>query len=119
MRKQLSTTGRPSKDQVKAWLATVVAPMVSALHVEVERLSIGNWSFRADLEDFDALWLTSKMVSAHFAPNVEQFFRYHPDILHGARNHDVDIEGLRAACRTAYQRLLDNNRFRVLVSEVV
>lgn len=102
---------RASKDQVRAWLTTVIAPMADALAVEQDRLLRESWSFRCSTQDFEFLWPVHKMVAVSYAPNLEQLLRYHSDIGKRVQAHDRALANLRSAARNAYQRLRHSDRF--------
>jgi hypothetical protein len=109
---------KPSREQVKAWLATVVAPMVDALRVESDRVSRENWSFRCTTRDFESLWPTEKMLSPVYLPNVEQFWRYYPVLQQKAKAHDDAFAELRNPCRDAFERTLRSEDFVRLAEQV-
>lgn len=109
---------KPSKEQVKVWLGTVVAPMVDALRVESGRVSHGNWSFRCDTQDFEFLWPTEEMFSPVYRPNAEQFWRYYPIFRKLAADHDDALAKLRSACLDAFERLLRSEDFSHLLAKV-
>lgn len=102
---------RPSKEQVKVWLSTVVAPLVGALRVETERAAQGGWSFRSTTQDFEFLWPTDRVVSEFYRANLEQFWRYHPAMRRVAAKHDEALTKLRQACRNAFERLTQSEDF--------
>lgn len=110
------TTQRPSRDQVRAWLTTVIAPMASALAVEESRAIQRNWSFRCPTQDFEFLWPIRKMVAVPYLPNPEQLLRYRNELKGLADLHDRTLETLGTAARTAYDRVLHNERFRALAA---
>ena len=116
MRTSRRKKARPSKDQVRAWLTTVIAPLASALAVEQHRLTSGNWSFRCDTQDFEFLWPIKKMVAAVHEPNLQQLLRYRPELKKLAHDHDRTLDGLRTTARGAYDRLLHPQRFLALAS---
>ncbi|MFH0902621.1 MAG: hypothetical protein V2A73_18480 [Pseudomonadota bacterium] len=111
MPQKRNASRRPTKDQAKAWLATVVGPMVDALHVEARRIQSDNWSFRHYSKDFEFLWPTEKMVAAPFQPNLVQFLRHYPDMASLVRAHDDRVKSLRSACIAAYDVLLQDTGF--------
>ena len=110
------TARRPSKDQVRAWLTTVIAPMASTLAVEESRANQGNWSFRCHTQDFEFLWPIRKMVAVPYLPNLEQLLRYRSDVKELAQRHDRTLDKLRTAARTAYDRILHHELFRTLAA---
>jgi hypothetical protein len=107
---------RASKDQVRAWLHTVIAPMLGALSVESEHAG-RNWSFRAGRKDFEFLWTADMMIGEYYRAVREQLFRYHPELAELTRRHDVTREELRRACERAFQRVMESPQFRQLASE--
>lgn len=102
---------KPSLAQVKAWLATVVAPMVTALEQELVQLKARDWSFRFYSEDFEYLWPTDRMVALPYHPNLRQFWRYHPKLQVLAEAHDSSLDDLRTKCRTAFRSLMGEKAF--------
>jgi hypothetical protein len=89
MTKAATKKKHPSKEQVRAWLGTVIGPMTDALSVEIDRLSTQSLSFRAGLRDFEFLWPTDKMVAAPFLQNRLQYFRTAPAIQRNCGRHDA------------------------------
>ena len=111
-------TKRPSKDQVRAWLSTVIAPIVGALDVERELMDRGSWSFRCGMQDFEFLWPTDRMVAEVHRPNLEQFWRYNPPLRELGKRHDALIDSLRVACRRVFERLLHEEEFLRIAATV-
>ena len=107
---------RPSKEQVRAWLTTVIAPVASALAVEQDRSSRGNWSFRCVTRDFEFLWPVPMMVAIPYLPNLEQLMRYRDDFKELAQAHDGALDELRVAARVVSDRTLQSERFRTLAA---
>lgn len=107
---------RPSKEQARAWLTTVIAPAVGALTVERQRAAQGNWSFRCETQDFEFLWPIDRMISVQYAANLEQLLRYRADLQALARDHDIRLDALRAVARSTYDRLRQHQGFHALAS---
>lgn len=107
---------RPSRDQVRVWLTTVIAPMASALAVEEHWATRGNWSFRCETQDFESLWPVHRMVAAPYSPNLEQLLRYRDDVKKLVKAHDSGLDSVRAAARHAYDRLRHHHRFQTLAA---
>lgn len=119
MRTKRRAKVRPSKEQVRAWLTTVIAPLVSALSVERQRAEQGNWSFRCETQDFEFLWPIERMVAAPYEPNLEQFLRHRNDLRPLTEAHDQRLSSLRSAAQHAYQTVLPSQRFRALAGTSV
>lgn len=107
---------RPSRDQVRAWLTTVLAPIANALAVEERRGSGGNWSFRCETQDFEFLWPVSKMIAAPYMANLEQLLRYRQELKKRIDTHDRALNSLRTAARAAYDRIVQSELFRPLAA---
>jgi hypothetical protein len=106
--------GRPSREQVRAWLTTVISPLVSALRIERRQVNRKNWSFRCETRDFELLWPIERMVAVPYLPNLQQLLRYCDQLRPLTQDHDRGLEELRTATRTAYYPLLKNEEFRTL-----
>jgi hypothetical protein len=105
----------PSKEQVKAWLGTVIGPMTDALSVEIDRLATQSLSFRVGLRDFEFLWPTARMVAAPFLQNRLQYFRTAPTIERDSERHDDELTSLRNDCTKAFDVLSGLSAFIQLV----
>jgi len=114
MPKKSDATRTPTKDQVSAWLSTVLTPLRNSLTIELHFTARGTWSFRCDTQDFEYLSSISKMIAAPYSANLEQVFRYYPSLQAQAAAHDRTLDGLRQACRVAYAKLTRSPRFRKL-----
>ena len=107
---------RASKEQVRAWLTTVIAPLTRALAIEQHRVAASNWSFRCHTQDFELLWPINRMVAVPYLPNLEQLFRHRRELKQLADAHDRALDDLRSAAKNAYDQLTRNDRFRALAS---
>lgn len=116
MRTSRRRKARPSKDQVRVWLTTVIAPLGSALAVEKQRVTSSNWSFRCETQDFEFLWPTAKMVAVPYLANLEQLLRYRTGLKKLAVAHDAALATLRTAATRAYERVMQDARFRQLAA---
>lgn len=108
---------RPTREQARAWLASVLVPMSTELDAAAESLARGSWSFRCPTEEFEYLQPTTRMLAPRFRPNFEQLCRFHPEFKIIAEEHDAALERLRQACRAAYARLMASEPFHRLASE--
>lgn len=109
---------RPSKEQVKAWLGTVIGPMTDALSVEARHLEEEDLSFHASIHDFEFLWPTVNMIGAPYQQNRNQFFRVAPEISSDCDGHDRQLEFLRLACIAAFDGVMRSKDFSKLVNDV-
>lgn len=109
-------TARPSKDQVRAWLTTVIAPIGRALAVERDRIARGNWSFRCETRDFEFLWPIRKMVAVQYSPNLEQLLRYRSELRQVAGEHDKALATLLTTANRAYEKVARSEAFQALTA---
>lgn len=108
---------QPSRDTVRAWLATVIAPISTALRTEIQQLRWA-WSFRCGSQGFEYLWPIQVMVPTAYHPNLVQFFRHNPELKANADRHDQVMAALLGAYREAFDRLFWNEEFVQLASNV-
>jgi hypothetical protein len=104
----------PTKEQARAWLASVLVPMSAELETTAEYLERGNWSFQEETQDFEFLSPAAKMLAPRFRPNLEQLFRFYPRFKGTAEQHDVALDQLRQACQAAHAQLMKSLNFRHL-----
>ena len=114
MATKTNTKRRPTREQIRVWLATVLSPMLRALDVELEFVSRGNWSFRCESQEFEYLEPTAMMVGFPHRANAEQVFRYFPSLHKSTGAHDDALGELRATCQAAYEALLASPQFQSL-----
>jgi len=112
------TSKRPSSKQVRAWLKTVIAPMVTALDVESNRAEERSWSFRGRRRrDFEFLLPSQMMVARPYLPNLEQMQRYDGTFANLAKKHDGSLDDLRRACQATYDSVLADSGFSTLIQQ--
>lgn len=104
----LPSNARPSKEQVRAWLTTVIAPMASALAIELERASRGNWTFRCETQDFELLWPSERMIAVPYLANLAQLLRYGADLKELCQDHDGALTKLLGAAKRAFEQVIQS-----------
>lgn len=108
---------RPTRDQVRAWLSTVIGPMIDSLKIETRRAGEASWSFRASRQDFEFLWPTEMMLAEPYLPNLQQYLRNDPRAGRLVATHDDSLNSLRAACRTAFELLVAHPALKQLSAD--
>lgn len=114
MSKASGAKRKPSREQARVWLSTVLSPMLNVLSVELQFVERRNWSFRCDSQDFEYLCPIAMMVAVPNSSNLAQVFRYYPSLRDKAASHDRELTALRKACRTVYGNLIHSPRFQGL-----
>jgi hypothetical protein len=92
--------------------------MASALSMEEERVSRGNWSFRCETQDFEFLWPVDRMIAVPYLPNLKQLLRYRSDLKTLVHAHDSGLASLLTVARRVYERVLQSERFRSLATSI-
>lgn len=121
---------KPSREMVKAWLATVIAPTLDALRIEAKMGSEaeqagdqkvrgrGDWSFQVDRQEFEYLFKMEDVIAPPVRANRDQLFRFYPDLKKLQANHDKARETLLAAMKEAYHLVVRHPRFSELARDV-
>ncbi|HLQ36504.1 MAG TPA: hypothetical protein VK348_01795 [Planctomycetota bacterium] len=116
-KKSTLTRSAPSKEQAKAWLATVLGPLARGVEVEAEVIAENDWSFRVHSRDFEFLLPTQVMVDRVYHANLEQFWRFNREMKLLSEQHDKALDGLRQSAARAFDRLMDSRKFLELTRE--
>jgi hypothetical protein len=117
---------RFSKDQVRAWLATVIVPIVEAVEIEVEYARQENWTFRCYNQDFELLLPIRKAVSPlkrvinpRYQANLDQFLDLNEDTCRVTEFHDEALDRLRKACSAAFDALMESTLFETMIENCI
>jgi hypothetical protein len=108
---------KPSRRQVRAWLATVLAPLELALRGEAARTEEGHWVFRAAGRDLEGFADVERWISARFVPNLEQLWRHRSPQRQLAIRHDRSLRYLRETCRRAFDALVQSEGLAQLAGD--
>lgn len=107
---------RPNRDQVRAWLNTVIDPLLRSLRVEREFLSRPSWTFRPFIEDFEYLTPTANVFGTIYRANADQLARYVRRFGDLRERHDRALDALRTACRAAFDDVVRHDQLQALVA---
>ena len=83
---------------VAAWFETVINPALRSLSVEQQRLNDKSWTWQFMPGRLESIRHVSQMIPAAYAPNLEQFRKYHPDINENMTFHDGQVAQLFVTC---------------------
>src|SRR5882672_3409720 len=84
---------------VAAWFETVINPALQGLSLEQEQLSRKSWTWQFMPGRLESIRHVSQMIPAGYAPNLEQFKKYHPVISENITFHDGEVAQLFVACK--------------------
>jgi hypothetical protein len=93
---------------VAAWFETVINPVLRGLSLEQEQLSKKNWTWQFMPGRLESIRHVSQMIPAGYAPNLEQFKKYHPVISENIVFHDGEVPQLSVACKNLERAILES-----------
>jgi hypothetical protein len=101
----------------KAWIYSVINPILEGLRIEATFLAKGNWTFRRYNQDLEFIRPVPILVGYKERPNFEDFMGSNPKAKKEIDHRDAQREELRDACRAAFDSLAANPDFQRKVSE--
>ncbi len=105
------------RERVKAWIYSVINPILEGMTIEAGFLERGNWTFRRYSRDLEFIRPVSAFVSYQGRPNGDDFTTSNPDAKEKIDLRDAQREELRDACRAAFDDLAANSDFQQKVDE--
>ena len=106
-------------ERFKAWVYTVINPVLEGLRIESAFLQKKNWTFRFRTGELEFVRPLEEYVDYVVRPNLEDFLESNPgdNKLIGDRNQHRDV--LRDKCQKAFAHLTGQETFRQKVSSCV
>jgi len=105
------------RERRKAWIYSVINPILEGLRIEAAFLAKGNWTFRRHSRDLEFIRPIPILVGYKDRPNFEDFMGSNPKAKEEIGRRDAQREALRDACRAAFNSLADNPDFQRKVTE--
>jgi hypothetical protein len=103
--------GRGS-ERVKAWVYTILNPVIDSLRRETELLKSGNLSWRVHSRRCEYIRPIAELIDANQQPNLEDFLVEHPTFGDRFTQHDSALAGLEQATTESVQLLLKAPSFQ-------
>lgn len=103
---------------VASWFETVINPVVRSLSMEQQRLSNKSWTWLSIPGRLESIRYVSQMIPAVYAPNLEQFRKFHPVINENITSHDNQVAQLSFACKKLEDTILKSERMRETFARV-
>ena len=110
-------TEKPGKERCKAWIYSVINPLLEGLRIEASFLGRRNWTFRRYNRDLEFIRPLEAYVDYQSRPNWEDFIVSNPAIEEMVEDRGARREDLRKACNTAFEDLARVTDFRQKVEE--
>jgi len=96
----------------KAWVVTVINPILDGLRTGRYRLAQKNWSWRYRTGGFEYIWPIAGYVEVRYHANYEEFCRCYPRAARLISQHDEQLNRLAEALNQAYEQVLHLPRFQ-------
>jgi hypothetical protein len=110
---------KPGRERGKAWIYSVINPLLEALKTEDFFLLKRNWTFRRYNRDLEFILPIAALVDYQSRPNWEDFISSNPEIKERVQGRDACRETLKKACGDAFDFLVAIPGFRRRVEESI
>lgn len=108
---------KPGKDRSKAWIYSVINPLLDGLRIEASFLARGNWTFRRYNRNLEFIRPLQALVTYQSRPNWDDFTTSNPPVRERVDDHEARREDLRKACNAAFEDLIEVKEFQNKVAE--
>ena len=105
------------KERCKAWIYSVINPVLNGLEIEESFLAKRNWTFRRYNKDLEFIRPIRAFVDYQSRPNWDDFVTTNPAVRGSVEDREARREELRKACNTAFADLVKVTDFQRKVSE--
>lgn len=107
------------RERVKAWVVTVINPILEGLHTELYYLRQKNWTWRFTTSGFDYISPIAGYIDIRYHPNFEDFCRKNSNIKKIIDEHDVALDNLARVLKDAYSFILKSGVFDQVFNEAI
>ena len=107
------------RERVKAWVVTVINPILEGLHTELYYLLQKNWTWRFTTGGFDYMSPIAGYIDIRHHPNFEDFCRKNPDIKKLIDEHDIALDNLARVLKSTCSFILKSEVFNQRFNETV
>src|SRR5271157_3500245 len=110
---------KPGRERRKAWIYSVINPLLNGLGIERSFLERGNWTFRHRNRELELIRPLDAYVDYQSRPNWEDFIASNSGVAAPMREREARREELRQACIAAFDYLVADEKFGKEVSRCV
>jgi len=100
------------RERAKAWIYSVINPLLEALRTQSVFLNRRNWTFRFSSGNLEFIRPLQAYITYQGRPNWEDFIASNPSARERIENRDRQREELRNACNLAWHYLVGSEEFR-------
>jgi len=102
----------PRRERRKAWIYTVINPLLEGLRIEETFLARNNWTFRRYNRELEFIRPARILIGYKSVPNLEDLTASKPDMGEAIKDRETRREKLRAGCEAAFEALIAEPDFR-------
>jgi hypothetical protein len=113
------TDTKSGRERRKAWIYSVINPLLEGLRIEAMFLARENWTFRRYNRELEFIRPVPILVGHASLPNLEDLANCKPDTKEVIGRREAQREKLRDACRAAFDTLAANPDFQNEVSDTL
>ena len=103
---------KPARERAKAWIYSVINPLLEALRTQSVFLKRRNWTFHFSSGNLEFIRPLHAYINYQGRPNWEDFIASNPSADERIEKRDRQREELRNACNSAWSYLVDLEEFR-------
>ncbi len=104
---------------IRAWLDTVINPLIDGLELEYDFIQRDNLTWRSFKQSFDVLKSLQSYINSGDQGNFEQCSGYNPIIIAIIENHDIKLRKLAEACFALFVELSESKILKEKYFEAV
>jgi hypothetical protein len=110
---------KSGRERRKAWIYSVINPLLEGLRIEATFLAKENWTFRRYNRDLEFIRPVPVLIGYKSRPNLEDLATSKPQTRKAIQRREAQREKLRDGCRAAFDTLAANPDFQREVSEAL
>jgi hypothetical protein len=107
------------RERRKAWIYSVINPLLEGLRIEAAFLGRENWTFRRYNRDLEFIRPVRILIGYKSIPNLDDLTNSKPATQKAIERRDAQRDKLRDACRTAFDALAASPDFQRKVSDAL
>lgn len=108
---------KAGRERRKAWIYSVINPLLEGLRIESSFLERGNWTFRRSSRDLDFIRPLEMYIAYQSRPNWDDFRSSNAQLQGSVKRREEQREKLRVACSAAFDCLVAMPEFQQKVSD--
>src|SRR3989442_11344270 len=107
----------PSRELGRAWLITVINPLLTGLKAEQLTLRNRRWTWHSSTGFFESVRHVVEYIDKTYEPNFDAFLDWYPAISKALRKHDATVDSLAEEFRSLFAAILNSETFRSSVRQ--